>query len=209
MHIWPMNLTNMPIKNQVYTFKLVRTTYIVTGIFFYMGLAEMPAVGCCWETDTRYPRVADMMARKRFQKLASHLHFKDNLLVTDSEKLDRAWKIRPWINYLNTNFATFSPDENNSVDEVMVAFKGRSLLKQYLSKKPKKMGLQIVGQMFCFWISACLRLRKGTGIENGDKLSDCGLGGNVVLKLCSSLPEKHNFKIFADNYFSNFQWWWS
>ena len=26
----------------------------------------------------------------------------------------------------------------------------------------------------------------------------------VVLKMCSSLPEKHNFKIFADNYFSNF-----
>ena len=45
---------------------------------------------------------------------------------------------------------------------------------------------------------------KVTGVGNDKDISGCGLGGNVVLKLCSTLPEKRNFKIFADNYFSNF-----
>ena len=44
---------------------------------------------------------------------------------------------------------------------------------------------------------------KGTGRDDPDDVADCGLGGNVVLKLTASLPSNHNFKIFADNYFSN------
>ena len=33
----------------------------------------------------------------------------------------------------------------------------------------------------------------------------CGLGGNVVLQLCKSISSGHNYKTFADNYFSNFR----
>ena len=147
-----------------------------------------------------------MMSRNRFQKLTSYLHIKDNLLVTDSEKQDRAWKIRPWLNSLNANFATVSPEENHSIDEIMVAFKGRALLKQYLPKKPKKWGFKLwarcaaSGYLHIFDVYQ----GKGTGIGNDEDISGCGLGGNVVLKLCSTLPEKHNFKIFADNYFFKF-----
>ena len=32
----------------------------------------------------------------------------------------------------------------------------------------------------------------------------CGLGGNVVLQLCKSIRSGHNYKILADQYFSNF-----
>ena len=175
-----------------------------TGMYFHMGLVKMQAVGCFWETDTRYAPVADMMSRNRFQKLALYLHIKDNLLVTDSEKQDRAWKIRPLLNSLNANFATVSPEENHSINEIMVAFKGRALLKQYLPKKLKKWGFQLwarcaaSGYLHIFDVYQ----GKGTGIGNDEDISGCGLGGNVVLKLCSTLPEKH--KIFADNYFSDF-----
>lgn len=179
-----------------------------TGMYFYMGLVQMPSVGCYWQSDTRYPPVADLMSRNRFQKITSHLHVKNNLMVSDAEKEDRAWKIRPWIDDLNQNFASVSPEENQCVDEIMVAFKGRSLLKQYLPKKPKKWGFKLwarcgaSGYLHVFDIYQ----GKGTGMgnENLDH-ADCGLGGNVVLKLCSSLPEKHNYKIFADNFFSNFK----
>ena len=44
---------------------------------------------------------------------------------------------------------------------------------------------------------------KGTGRNDPDDVADCGLGGNVVLKLTASLQSNRNFKIFADNYFSN------
>ena len=113
------------------------------GMYFHMGVVKMPSVGCCWEAETRYPAVADMMSRNRFQKITSYLHIKDNILVTDAEKLDRAWKIRCWLDDLNANFATVSPSEYQCVDEIMVAFKGRSLLKQYLPKKPTKWGFKL------------------------------------------------------------------
>ena len=32
-----------------------------------------------------------------------------------------------------------------------------------------------------------------------------GLGENVVLQLCKSIRSGHNYKLFADNYFSNFR----
>ncbi len=43
---------------------------------------------------------------------------------------------------------------------------------------------------------------KGTGL-GGDETAGCGLGGNVVLQLTETLPKKP-FKIFADNFFTNF-----
>lgn len=182
-----------------------RELELFVGLYFQMGLVRMPAVGCFWAMDTRYPPVADVMSRNRFQKLTSYLHIKDNLQVTDEEKEDRAWKIRPWFDALNENFSTVSPSENQCVDEVMVAFKGRSLLKQYLPKKPKKWGFKLwarcasTGFLHVFDIYQ----GKGTGRGDDDDVSDCGLGGNVVLKLCSSLPRNQKFKVFADNYFSN------
>ena len=33
----------------------------------------------------------------------------------------------------------------------------------------------------------------------------CGLGGNMVLQLCKSISSGHNYKSFAENYFSNFR----
>ena len=42
------------------------------------------------------------------------------------------------------------------------------------------------------------------GIDDEDNVPGCRLGGNVVLKLCSALPSDRSFKIFADNFFSNF-----
>ena len=61
---------------------------IFTRMYFHRGLALMPAVGNYWETKTRHTPLAEMTARNRFQKLAFHVHFKDNLQVTDSEKLN-------------------------------------------------------------------------------------------------------------------------
>ena len=113
------------------------------GLYFHMGLVKMPAVGCFGETYTRYHPITDVMARQRFQKIASYLHIADNLKVTEEDKKDRAWKIRRWFTDLNSNFAKVSPSENQCVDEIMVAFKGRSILKQYLPKKPQKWGFKL------------------------------------------------------------------
>ncbi|XP_064646212.1 piggyBac transposable element-derived protein 3-like [Lineus longissimus] len=164
----------------------------------------MPSLRCYWEAELRQSRIADEMGRNRFSKIAQSLHFTDNNDVTDEEKEDRLWKLRPWLNSLRDSFQEVSPEENQSIDEIMVAFKGRSLIKQYMEKKPKKWGFKLWGRCsygFCHDFN--VYQGRGTGIDE-ELAPGCGLGGSVVMQLCQSLPKNRQFKIFADNYFSNF-----
>ena len=111
------------------------------GIYFYMGLVNMPAVGSYWDNELRFSHVADNMSRNLFY----NIHFVDNNLVTVEQKNnDRIWKLRPWIDSLRGNFNSVSNDEHQSIDEIMVAFKSRSILKQYLPKQNKEIGFQIM-----------------------------------------------------------------
>jgi hypothetical protein len=113
------------------------------GLYFHMGLVKMPSVGSFWETYTRYPAIADVMSRNRFQKLAKYLHIKDNLEVTEEEKKDKAWKIRPWFEDLNSNFAAVSPTENQCIDYGCIQ---RKVLPQAIpAQKAEEMGIQAVG----------------------------------------------------------------
>lgn len=53
------------------------------GIYYHMGIEQMSNVLSYWETATRFPSVADVLSRDRFEKLKSRLHFSDNLSITD------------------------------------------------------------------------------------------------------------------------------
>jgi len=192
-------------QNFQFTAKEIET-YL--GLYLYMGLVKMPAVSCYWQNDLRYFPIADSMSRNRFYSIQSTIHFVDNNLATEDEKTaDRIWKLRPWIESIRKNFVAVSNDnENQSVDEIMVAFKGRSICKQYMPNKPKKWGFKLWGRCSAsgFLHDFAVYQGKGTGIGIDD-LPHCGLGGNVVLQLCQSLPPNIPYKVFADNYFSNFE----
>lgn len=94
------------------------------------------------------------------------------------------------------------PEERHSVDEQMIAFKGRSHLKQYVRNKPHKWGFKVFtragasGLMYDFEIYQ----GKGTCPETG-----LGFSGDIVMALTSELPEEKNFKVYFDNWFSSLQ----
>ena len=181
-------------------------TELFMGIYFYMGLVKMPAVGSYWDNELRFSHVADNMSRNRFYKIQALLHFVDNNLVTDEPKNNnRIWKLRPWIDSLRGNFNSVSNDEHQSIDEIMVAFKGRSILKQYVPKTPKKWGFKLWARCSSsgFLHDFAVYQGKGTGI-NDNYGQDFGVGGTVVLQLCESLPSGRQHKIFGDNLFTNF-----
>ena len=69
----------------------------------------------------------------------------------------------------------------------MVAFKGRSYLKQFLPKKPKKWGFKLWARCSStgFMHKFDIYQGKGTGRDDADDISDCGLGENVVIKVTS------------------------
>ncbi|KAF3849918.1 hypothetical protein F7725_019637 [Dissostichus mawsoni] len=67
------------------------------GMYLMTGLVQMSGVRMYWETDTRYSPVSDVMSRNRFQYLWTSLHFVNNLTVSEMEKKDKLWKLRPWL----------------------------------------------------------------------------------------------------------------
>ncbi len=86
------------------------------------------------------------MSRNRFEKLITNIHFANNLEINQTDRAKKIWKIRPWLSTVRENFLPVSPEEYQSVDEIMVAFKGRSVLKQYMPAKPHEQGSKLWGR---------------------------------------------------------------
>ena len=106
-------------------------------MIFYMGVVQMPNLRSYWESELSYEPVSGVLSRDRFLKLLTLLHFVNNNAISD-EKTDKVWKLRPWINAMKQNFQQIPPKEFQSIDEIIIPFKGRSGLKVYMPKKPHK-----------------------------------------------------------------------
>ncbi|XP_065684233.1 piggyBac transposable element-derived protein 3-like isoform X1 [Hydra vulgaris] len=142
------------------------------GVYFCMGLVKLPSVRSYWENFMNYDGVSSVLSRNRFLSILRYLHFVDNLKVTDEvKKNDRAWKLRPWLEKLRENFLKVSPEENQSVDEIMVAFKGRSFLKQYVPNKPNKWGFKLWGRCGVSGYLYDFDLYQGKEIKKKDEYS--------------------------------------
>ena len=132
------------------------------------------------------------MSRARFQQIQTCLHFANNVLVTDDQKKDRVWKLRPWIYNLKTNFQLVSGSEQQSVDEIMVGFKGRSILNQYMPSKPKKWGIKLWDRCSstCFLHDFDVYQGRGTRIDGDhvvlEEMWSCGYINPSVLVITTS-----------------------
>jgi hypothetical protein len=172
---------------------------IMIGVYLRMGLVQMPRVRAYWETESRFSPIADAISRNRFEKIATMIHFVNNLTVTEEQKKDKVWKIRPWIEKLRNSFLSIPPEENHAVDEIMVPFKGKSGIKQYIRSKPNPWGFKLWGRAGASGILYDFDVYQGSAEKPVDSI---GVGGDVVLKLVSTL-EPNNYKIFADNFFTS------
>ena len=69
-------------------------------------------------------------------------HFNDNTKM-NRPNTDNLFKARPLIDSLTETFNEQKPQEYLSIDEQIVPFKGKSSLKTYNPKKPKKGGFRV------------------------------------------------------------------
>ena len=164
---------------------------VLFGIFFRIGIVQMPRARSYWELETRYNLVADAMSRNRFEKLVSTIHFKNNLDVTEEEKLDKIWKLRPWLSKFRENCLKIPPEEHNSIDEIMVSFKGKSSIKQYIRGKPNPWGFKLWGRAGISGILYDFDVYQGA---SKNKPTELGVGGDIVMKLKESLDEGKTIK---------------
>ncbi|XP_039545881.1 piggyBac transposable element-derived protein 3-like [Pimephales promelas] len=196
--------TNLYSVQQSGSQKNVNTTVkemeILIGIYLRMGLHQMSGNRAYWENDTRCPMVADNMSRNRFQTLLACLHFTDNNDLSNRQEGDKCWKLRSWLDMFRKQCLAITPEEHNSIDEQMVPFRGtHSPIRQYVKGKPHPWGLKIWARCSSSGILCDFAVYQGgTG-----KKTPLGMGGDVVVELCESLPSNQNYKVFADNFFSS------
>ena len=119
------------------------------GVNFVFGYHKLPNLRNYWET--RSPSlsmncVANVMIRERFKEILGNLHFSNNedVVPRDHPAHDRAFKVRCLIDYLNERFLrSMKPEVEQSVDEHMIRYKGRSIMQQHIKNKPIKWGFRM------------------------------------------------------------------
>lgn len=100
---------------------------------------------------------------------------------------------------------TIAPRQKQSIDEMMVPYKGKfGGIRQYIKRKPHPCGFKVWARCCVTGLLHNFDIYQGKGGSNGQKgKSQLGDGGDIVVKLCKSLAEKVHFLIFADNFFTS------
>ena len=121
------------------------------------------------------------MTRERFKEILGNLYFSNNedAVPRDHAAHDRAFKVRWLIDYLNERFlSSMEPEVEQSMDEHMIKYKGRSIMQQHIKNKPIKWG-------FRMWYRCAPKTDYlyEFDIYTGRKVtSEFGLGESVVLQ---------------------------
>ncbi|CAK6959631.1 piggyBac transposable element-derived protein 2-like [Scomber scombrus] len=103
------------------------------GINMVMSYVRYPRSRMYWSSETglRLDLISDAMPVNRFEQIFSYMHFVDNYSL-DPENADRFAKVRPVLDALKKTFrSALDPDEFQSVDEMMIPYKGRLTINIY------------------------------------------------------------------------------
>ncbi|GAA6227529.1 piggyBac transposable element-derived protein 3-like [Lates japonicus] len=176
-----------------------------------MGFIELPSVEDYWAMETRVPQVANLMSSKRFWLLKRVIHFNDNTQIPGTS--DRFFKVRPLFSFLNNAFRREPQTPKQSVDEVMVAYKGKTAgnLRQYIKNKPDKWGFKLFARASEDGFIHDMVLYQGkTTLEAHDvplmpEQKVLGATSQIVAVLASTMSSPTTTAIFADNFFTSME----
>lgn len=173
------------------------------GVLIMTGIYSFPQQRFFWMDATRVASISSVMSRDRFLQIKKYLHAVDNSVQPDRNdpNFDRAYKVRPLLDIVKQNFRRIPKEEKLSVDEQIIPFKGRSIMKQHMPMKPNHWGYKMFvlagGES-----GICYDFIFYTG--KSDK-SEHGFCTNIVLALCETVPRSINHKLFSDNFYTTIQ----
>ncbi|XP_054083710.1 piggyBac transposable element-derived protein 2-like isoform X2 [Zeugodacus cucurbitae] len=172
------------------------------GTLLYLGVLKLPQFKMAWSQNIKLTAITDSIPRNRFDKIKQCLHFNDNSKQPKKEDLnyDKLYKIRPLLDIIRENFNKLPQEEHQSVDEQIIAFKGRSTYKQYNPAKPHKWGLKMFTRAGTSGLVYDFTLYVGEGTCQSYGL---GLSSDIVLYLAKTIPKHKNFKLYFDNWFTS------
>ena len=116
------------------------------GFMILLGIVQLPTLSDYWKKDEVFhcSALAKRISRDHFLDLHRYFHCVDNSTLQPpwSPGYEKLGKVRPIVNMISDCLAKiYLPGKKFSIDEAMIAFKGRSSLKQYMPQKPVKRGI--------------------------------------------------------------------
>lgn len=173
------------------------------GINILMGIKKLPSYRDYWSSicEMRDRYISSKMPVNRFGWYLSKLHLNDNSLIKSRNEpgFDKLFKIRPILDILTVTFKScYKPTRIQSIDESMIAFKGRSSIKQYMPNKPTKRGYKVWTRADAFGYVCQFEIYTG----KTNNIVEKNLGARVVNDLVRDLVGK-NYIVYFDNYFSS------
>ena len=178
------------------------------GVLIAMGITNLPELHMYWSTDPMYGNegIKKVFSRDRFKEIGRFLHFSNSAEEPKrgEQGYDRLFKVRHILEHTRENFKkAYKPGKNLSIDEGMIAYKGRIGFKQYMPQKPIKYGMKV-------WLCADPQngyvlnheVYLGKEREGQDLYAGKGLGYYVVMNMTEPYHGKSHHAYF-DNFFSS------
>lgn len=152
------------------------------------------------------PKASKMMSYNRFCQIKKYLHYCDEEIAVNDRKhpdYDKLYKIRFLLDNLSPKFAAeYIPDQDVSVDECMIPFRGRWSGKCYDKSKPIRWGVK-TWMLCCGTTGYAYNLDVYCGRDQDfDDLSTVNNSAAIVIKLCQSLWGK-GYHVLTDRFYTS------
>ncbi|XP_068130827.1 piggyBac transposable element-derived protein 4-like [Hyperolius riggenbachi] len=181
--------------------------WLFLGLIILQGVVGKPLQKWYWSTNKIIvtPFFGTVMSEYRFGLIMKFLHFADNSAFDESThpapKLKKIWEVFQLVmeNFRNT----YVPQRDISVDESLMAYKGRLSWIQYIASKRARFGVK--SYMLCeastgyIWNSI---LYTGKGTQFNPAFSSYGVATSSVLSLVEPLLNK-GYCVITDNFYSS------
>jgi hypothetical protein len=166
------------------------------AVLIYMGIVYLPRIDMYWDADHRQPFIIHMFSRSRFQSILSAFSVANPHEVDDN--VQPSDYVAEFMSHLNDTFPSlYTPGQNLCIDEMMIAYKGRTDIRQYIPSKPHKWGYKFYALAESAYV---LKLDLYTGAS--DAVTEHGSTHALVMRMMEGYENK-SYNLFIDNWFSS------
>ncbi|XP_040195336.1 piggyBac transposable element-derived protein 4-like [Rana temporaria] len=177
------------------------------GLILLQGVVGKPLQRWYWTKNKLLatPFFGTIMSEYRFSLIMKNLHFTNNEDFDEAThpapKLKKIWEV---FQMIITNFQqAYVPDRDISIDESLMAYKGRLSWIQYIASKRARFGIK--SYMLCesttgyIWNSI---IYTGKGTQFNPRYSDYGMATSSVLSLLEPLLNQ-GYCVTTDNFYTS------
>jgi hypothetical protein len=180
------------------------------GMHLFMGVSRKPEMHDYWATEgihvTPFFQTVHALSRDRYKQVLSFLRFYD--ATEEGQEGDELRKVRPFLTLVQELCSNvYQPEQQVSVDESLILYKGRLLIRQFIPTKRARFGIKIYcaceassGYLFNFIVHSTTAQNARIG-ENLD-CNRLPMSERIVVTLCRSLLN-FGYHVFVDKWFTS------